>query len=64
METKQELYYLMRQLANEGSIVIMVSSDLMEIIGKSDKVLVMYEGKSLLNLLKKIYPKKTLCAVQ
>ncbi|NMA01379.1 MAG: sugar ABC transporter ATP-binding protein [Clostridia bacterium] len=45
VETKQELYYLMRQLANEGSIVIMVSSDLMEIIGMSDKVLVMYEGK-------------------
>ena len=43
--TKQELYYLMRQLANEGSIVIMVSSDLMEVIGMSDKVLVMYEGK-------------------
>ena len=61
METKQELYYLMRQLANEGSIGLMVSSDLMEIIGI---VTSWYEGKISAELTKRKYPKKTLCAVQ
>jgi ABC-type sugar transport system ATPase subunit len=45
VETKQEFYKLIRNLANEGIAVIMVSSDMMELVGMSDKVLVMYEGK-------------------
>ena len=34
----------MRDLANQGIGVILCSSDMMEIIGMSDRVLVMYEG--------------------
>ena len=34
----------MRELADQGVAVIMYSSDLMEVIGMSDKVLVMYEN--------------------
>lgn len=34
----------MQRLAAEGVAVIMNSSDLMEVIGMSDRVLVMYEG--------------------
>ncbi|WHH58178.1 sugar ABC transporter ATP-binding protein [Petroclostridium sp. X23] len=45
VETKQEFYKLMRNLAAEGVTVIMYSSDLMEVIGMSDRVLVMYEGR-------------------
>jgi len=45
VEAKQEFYKRMRELANDGVAVIMSSADLMEIIGMSDKVLVMYEGK-------------------
>ncbi len=42
--SKREIYYLMRELADEGVTVIMYSTDLMEVIGMSDRVLVMYEN--------------------
>ena len=42
---KQEIYRLMRQLADEGRAVIMVSSDMEELLGMSDRILVMYEGR-------------------
>lgn len=42
--SKREIYYLMRGLAEQGVAVIMYSTDLMEVIGMSDKVLVMYEN--------------------
>ena len=44
VETKQEFYRMMREYANEGVIVIFYSSDMLEVIGLSDKVLVMCEG--------------------
>ena len=43
--TKQEFYKLMRDFAKSGVAVIMYSSDLMEVIGMSDRILVMYENK-------------------
>jgi ABC-type sugar transport system ATPase subunit len=42
--SKREFYYIMRDLADHGVAVILYSSDLMEVIGLSDKVLVMYEN--------------------
>ena len=42
---KYEIYKLMNQLANEGVAIIMVSSELPEILGMSDRILVMSEGK-------------------
>jgi len=42
---KHELYHLMRALALAGSIVIMVSSDLEELIHVSDRILVMHNGR-------------------
>lgn len=41
---KYEIYTLIKNLAKSGVAVIMVSSDLPEIIGMSDRVYVMYEG--------------------
>ncbi len=41
---KVQIYHLLRQLANEGIGVIMISSELPEIIGVCDRVAVMYEG--------------------
>ena len=35
----------MNQLANEGVAIIMVSSELPEILGMSDRILVMSEGR-------------------
>lgn len=42
--SKREFYHIMRDLANQGVAVIMYSTDMMEVIGMSDKVLVMYEN--------------------
>jgi ribose transport system ATP-binding protein len=45
VETKAEFYKLIRELSNDGIAVIMYSSDLIELCGMSDKVVVMYEGE-------------------
>ena len=42
---KAEIYRTMRRLADEGVAVIMVSSELPEVIGVSDRILVMHEGR-------------------
>ncbi|MGC8861625.1 MAG: sugar ABC transporter ATP-binding protein [Armatimonadota bacterium] len=42
--SKSEIYKLIRDLADQGVGVIMVSSELEEIIGLSDRVMVMHEG--------------------
>jgi ribose transport system ATP-binding protein len=41
---KAEIYQLMRQLAASGVAVIMISSDMEEVLGESDRVAVMHEG--------------------
>lgn len=42
---KQEIYQLMESLAAQGAAILFVSSELTEIIGISDRVLVMHEGR-------------------
>ena len=42
---KYEIYKLMNSLAEQGVAIIMVSSDLPEILGMSDRILVMHEGE-------------------
>jgi len=42
---KAEIYQLMRRLAREGAAVVMVSSDMEEILGVTDRVAVMREGR-------------------
>lgn len=42
---KSEIYRLMSDLAQQGKAIIMISSELPEIIGMSDRVVVMHEGK-------------------
>ena len=45
VEAKQEIYKLIRKLADEGVGIIVYTSDMMEVIGISDRVVTMYEGK-------------------
>lgn len=45
VSTKVEIYHRLRKLASEGKGIIIVSSDMLEVIGMSDRVLVMFEGK-------------------
>jgi len=42
---KYEIYKIMNQLVAEGVIIIMISSELEEILGMSDRILVISEGK-------------------
>jgi len=43
--TKQEIYQLLRRLADEGAAIVFYSTDYDELIGCCDRVLVLYEGK-------------------
>ena len=41
---KSEIYALMRDLADKGVAVLMISSDMEEVVGVSDRIAVMHEG--------------------
>ena len=45
MTTKSQIYLLIRQLAAEGTAVLVVSSELIELIGLCDRMLVLHEGR-------------------
>ena len=42
---KVEIYNIMNSLLEDGASIIMVSSEMEEILGMSDRVMVMYEGR-------------------
>lgn len=42
---KQEIYVLMNELAAEGMAIIMISSEMPELLGMSDRIVVMHEGE-------------------
>jgi len=42
---KREIYQLMNELAERGVPIIMISSDLPEILGVADRIAVMHEGE-------------------
>lgn len=42
---KAEIYRLMDQFVSEGNCIIMVSSELPEVLGMSDRIVVMHEGE-------------------
>jgi ribose transport system ATP-binding protein len=44
IKAKSEIYELMRELADQGVAVIMISSEMEEILGISDRIAVMQEG--------------------
>ena len=43
--TKADIYHLMEQMTQEGISIIMISSELTEVMGMSDRILVMREGR-------------------
>ncbi|MBE2238128.1 MAG: ATP-binding cassette domain-containing protein [Caldilineaceae bacterium] len=47
---KYEIYKLMNDLAERGVAIIMISSELEEVLGMSDRIMVMHEGRSTLTL--------------
>jgi putative multiple sugar transport system ATP-binding protein len=42
---KYEIYLLMNKLVEEGKSIIMISSELPEVLGMSDRVMVINEGR-------------------
>ena len=42
---KAEIYRLMRALAEQGTVILMISSDMEEVLHVSDRVAVMHEGE-------------------
>lgn len=44
VKTKKEIYMLMSKLALSGVAIIMISSELPEVLGMSDRIIVMHEG--------------------
>ena len=45
MGAKQEIYNLMIDLVNQGKAIIMISSEMEELLGMSDRLIVLSEGK-------------------
>ena len=42
---KYEIYRLINELASQGKAILMISSELPEVLGMSDRILVMHEGR-------------------
>jgi len=42
---RYEIYRLINDLAAEGKAILMISSDLPEVLGMADRILVMHEGR-------------------
>ena len=45
VKAKQEIYNLIRELSESGKSIIMISSEMEEIIGLSDRVIVLHDGR-------------------
>ena len=43
--SKYEIYKLINELAEQGTAIIMISSEMPEVLGMSDRIMVMYEGR-------------------
>lgn len=41
---KYEIYLIMNRLVKEGKSIIMISSEMPELIGMSDRIIVMHQG--------------------
>lgn len=50
---KQEFYLRINELAEQGLAIVLVSSELPEILGLSDRILVMHEGKAMAEFTRK-----------
>jgi ribose transport system ATP-binding protein len=43
--TKEEIYALLRALAGQGLAVVVISSELIEVLGLADRILVLADGR-------------------
>ncbi|KRD72095.1 sugar ABC transporter ATP-binding protein [Ensifer sp. Root278] len=45
LQTKREIYQILQELADEGAAILLISSDIEELIGLSHRILILCEGK-------------------
>ena len=57
---KADIYLLMEQMAQQGVAIIMVSSELTEVMGMSDRILVMRDGEITGQLNKKEFSERNI----
>lgn len=60
---KQEMYKLIRKLTDEGKSVILISSEMNEVIGLSDRIVVLSEGKQMGILERKDFDQERILAL-
>jgi len=41
---KEEIYRLMERLASQGVAILVISSEMLEVLGIADRILVMHDG--------------------
>jgi ribose transport system ATP-binding protein len=59
VSAKQEIYYLMVDLVNHGKTILMISSDMAELLGMSDRLIVLSEGKYMGEIPKERFDQRT-----
>jgi len=57
---KQEIYRLMRDLSAEGKAIIMISSEMPELLGMSDRIVVLHGGRAVATLEKDEFDQATI----
>lgn len=60
---KPQIYQLMNELADQGKAIIMISSELEELMGMADRIGVIYEGHMAGEVEKKDFNQKTIVAL-
>ena len=60
---RHEIYALMTELVKEGKSIIMISSDMEELLGMSDRIIVLSEGKVTGEVLKKDFSQETVLSL-
>lgn len=59
---RHEIYVLMNELAEQGKGILMVSSDMEELLGMSERIIVLHEGHQTGELLKVEFDQKKILA--
>lgn len=57
---KKEFYHIMKDLTRAGKAIIMISSEMPELIGMSDRILILCEGQLVKELTKEHYSQETI----
>jgi ribose transport system ATP-binding protein len=61
--SKQEIYHLMNDLVIQGKTILMISSDMEELLGMADRLIVLCEGKFMGEIAKEQFDQRTVIAL-